>query len=126
MNTNKIEIYWNLIPTEYNQEKDANSFGFRVKCGEFDKVFTGIELAKGQISDWDAFRYIAYVCDFCREQTAKYIATKDMNSFNFSPNLQTKEIKEKIINRYTPQEYNDKIAKDLEEFKTNESDYKRR
>ena len=122
MNTNKIEIYWNLIPNEYNQDKDANSFGFRVKCGEYDTVFTGIELARGQINDWDAFRYIAYICDFYRDCTSKHVSTKNMNSFNFAPNYQTDEVREKLKEFQSSQSVKERLEKARIDFENNECD----
>lgn len=113
MDTNKIEVYWNLIPREQNQDKDANSFGFRVKCRDYDMTFTGIELNKGQIREWDAFRYIAYVCDFHREETSKAINTQNMSRFVFSPDMQTHEKEE------SDYEFS-------QEFKDKESDYSKR
>ena len=59
MNTNKIEIYWTLIPEDENQFENKNELGYRIKTDDFDCVVTGIYIEDSKIDSHKAMRLIA-------------------------------------------------------------------
>ena len=58
MNTNKIEIYWTLIPKEENQWQEENELNFRIKSDDFDYVIGGVIIDKNEINNLNALNIL--------------------------------------------------------------------
>lgn len=68
MQTDKIEITWNLVPSNENQFYDENEFYYRIKSKDFDvcnKFFVENDVINNEV----AFGYI--LCDLFNRKVSE-------------------------------------------------------